>query len=63
MDVTYYLFGEDGCEYKAKVAPHVRTHKAFVHDIDITYYLCGEDGCEYKAKGVGSVKQHKAYIP
>ena len=61
VDVTFYLCGDDGCEYKAKVTSSVRTHKAMVHDIDVTYYVCVVEGCDYKAKVAGNVRTHKAY--
>ena len=55
--------GEDGCDYKTKMASSVRVHKAMIHDIGITCYLCGgEDGCDYKAKQASNVKVHKAAI-
>jgi len=62
VDVTYYLCNADGCEYKAKTAGNLKSHKAMIHDIDVTYYLCNTDGCEYKAKEAGNVKRHKAAI-
>ena len=33
IDVTYYLCTEEGCDYIAKVAKSVKTHKAAIHDI------------------------------
>ena len=54
LKVIYYIYGEDGCDYKAKNLGHVMRHKGNIHDVDVTYYLCGENGCEYKAEQRGS---------
>ena len=48
---TYYLCDQKGCDYKAKQAGGVKTHKAFVHDINVIHYLCLEPGCGYQAWG------------
>ena len=58
IDVTYYICEEKGCEYKAKVASSVKTHKAFVHNIDVLYYPCKEKGCNYEAKSSSHTKAH-----
>ena len=58
----WHWCGEKGCDYKSRVASHVKPHKAYVHNVDVKYNYCGFDNCPYKAKTAGDVKTHKAMI-
>ena len=49
------------CQYKAKTAKEVKSHKMQRHDIGVQWHHCKMEGCEFKAKTTGNVKQHMSH--
>ena len=47
------------CVYEAKLASHIKRHKADIHNIEVIWYPCTIPDCEYKCKRKYGLKQHK----
>ena len=62
VNIIYYECKEEGCEYKAKEAGHLKSHLAHIHDIGVVWHKCDHKGCSFKAKAAGTLRRHQAGI-
>ena len=58
IDVLWWFYDYEGCEFKTKLNGNITTHKANKHNIGIKWKQCPH--CDHKAKSTGDLTQHKA---
>ena len=50
----------DVCGYETKQTSHLKSHRAFKHNIGVVWRYCDQPDCDFKAKQASSLTQHKA---
>ena len=57
--VVWHACGFPGCDFKAKQACQLGSHRANRHDVGVVWHHCKYPGCVFKAKKAGNLKQHE----